>query len=294
MQYLYLSCAMVFSAMLTICGQLYNRKNEGRPNVSRLYNVIVPASATFGWLILYLLDFSFDPMVLLYSVGYGVFYTCFTIGMVGALKVGSTSLTALVKQLSLVGASIWGFFFWDVSLTATAVYGLICIVTSLCLCLLGKEKGAEKESTHRHSVWKWIPFALLIAIGNAGCSIIQKYQQIAFDGQHKNMLMVFGVFFSFLVSSCLALREERTHWKEALRSSWWFPFMAGLSSAFANVFVLILLGTEMSTVVIYSGMAVGGLILTTLISRIFFGERLRSLQWVGIGVGAVALVLLNC
>lgn len=295
MEYLYLLFAMVFSAMLTICGRLYNNKNAQRPNVSRLYNVIVPAGACIGWLVLYIIDFSFDPGVLLYSVGYGVFYTFFTIGMVGALRVGSTSLTSLVKQLSLVGASVWGFFFWSVPFTLPAGAGILCIVASLCLCLLGN--GGKRRKEEKKNVWqsifKWIPFALLITIGNAGCSIIQKYQQMAYAGQHKNMLMLFGVFFSLLVSLALAWREDRSHWKAALRDSWIFPGLAGISSAVSNVFVLLLVNSTMSPAVIYSGVAVGGLILTILVSWFLFRERLRPLQWCGIAVGCVALVLLN-
>ncbi|MBQ8415479.1 MAG: hypothetical protein IJX13_01045 [Clostridia bacterium] len=295
MEYLYLLFAMVFSAMLTVCGRVYNNKNAQRPNVSRLYNVIVPAGATLGWLVLYIIDFSFDPGVLIYSVGYGIFYTFFTIGMVGALKVGSTSLTSLVKQVSLVGASVWGFFFWDVPFTIVSGVGIVCIVVSLCLCLLGtgKEKRSDSKGEAFRSILKWIPFALLIAAGNAGCSIIQKYQQMAYAGQHKNMLMLFGVFFSLIVSLVLAWREDRTYWRAALKDTWEFPCLAGLSSAISNVFVLLLVNSTMSPAVIYPGVAVGGLILTIFASRFLFRERLRPMQWCGIAVGCVALVLLN-
>ena len=49
----------------------------------------------------------------------------------------------------------------------------------------------------------------------------------------------------------------------------------------------------MSPVILYPGMAVGGLMLTVLFSFFGFKERLRPLQWCGLAAGAVALVLLN-
>ena len=45
--------------------------------------------------------------------------------------------------------------------------------------------------------------------------------------------------------------------------------------------------------IIYPGLAVGGLMFTTLVALLCFRDRLRPAQWWGLGVGAVALVLLN-
>lgn len=288
MTYFYLAMAMTFSAMITVGGRLYNNKNKDLVNVSRLYNMLVPLSASLGWLIILLFDFSFDIKVLPYSLLYGVSYSCFTIGMLGALKAGSTSLTALIKQIALVGVSIWGFIFWDTPITVISTIGIVLIVVSLALCLLTKE-----EKSNSNNIFKWLFFAVLITIGNAGCSIIQKYQQMAFNYQHKNMFMFFGVFFSTIVCAILALKEEKTNWPKAFKSSWLFPALAGGSSALSNVFILLMVKHEMSPVIIYPGVAVGGLMITIVISLLGFREKLRPMQWCGLAVGAVALVLLN-
>ena len=288
MTYFYLTTAMTFSAMITVGGKLYNNKNKELKNVSSLYNMLVPIFASLGWLIIWIFDFSFDARVLSYSLLYGIGYSLFTVGMLGALKEGSTSLTALVKQIALVGVSIWGFFFWDTPVTLVSITGIVLIIVSLALCLLTKE-----ENTESNNILKWLFFALLITVGNAGCSIVQKYQQIAFDYQHKNMFMFFGVSFASVVCAMLAIREEKTNWKKAFKSSWQFPALTGCSSALSNVFTLLMIRYEMSPVIIYPGIAVGGLIITTLISLFGFHEKLRPMQWCGIAVGAVALVLLN-
>lgn len=288
MTYCYLVMAMTFSAMITISGRLYNNKNEDRANVSNLYNMLVPIFASLGWLVFWVSDFSFEVKVLPYSILYGVCYSCFTIGMLGALKVGSTSLTALVKQVALVGVSVWGFAFWNTSFTLASVIGIILIVISLALCLITKEKQKDSNNT-----FKWLLFAALITVGNAGCSIIQRYQQMAFDYQYKNMFMFFGVFFASIVCFFLALKEDKSNWGTAFKTSWIFPALTGFSSAISNVFILLLVKYEMSPVIIYPGIAVGGLMITTIISLLCFRERLRLMQWCGLAVGAVALVLLN-
>jgi len=288
MSYVFLLMAMAFSAAITVGGRLYNIRNRGAANVSRLYNMLVPVFASLGWLVFWLFDFSFDAAVLPYSLLYGIGYSCFTIGMLGALGTGSTSLTALVKQLALVGVSVWGLFFWDVPFTLTAGAGLVLIVVSLALCLVNREKKSDA-----HNPAKWLFYALLITLGNAGCSIVQRYQQMAFDYRHKNMFMFFGVLFASAVCLILALPEEKTNWRAAFGRSWICPALTGCSSAMSNAFVLLMIKYQMSPVIIYPGVAVGGLMITTLISLFFFREKLRPMQWCGLAVGSAALVLLN-
>ena len=288
MTYCYLVMAMTFSAMITISGRLYNNRNEGRANVSSLYNMLVPIFSALGWIVLWISDFSFEIKVLPYSMLYGLCYCSFTIGMLGALKVGSTSLTALVKQVALVGVSLWGFVFWNTSFTLVSVIGIILIVISIALCVITKEKDKDSKNT-----LKWLFFAALITVGNAGCSIIQRYQQMAFDLQHKNMFMFFALLFASIVCFFLALKEDKSNWGTSFKSSWFFPALTGFSSAISNVFILLLVKYEMSPVIMYPGIAVGGLMITTIVSLLCFRERLRLMQWCGLVVGAVALILLN-
>ena len=288
MEYVYLLLAMTFSAVITIAGRLYNNKNREVKNVTRLYSVLVASAASLGWLILWITDFSFDIRVLPFAMLYGILYASFTVGMLGALQSGSTSLTALVKQVALVGVSFWGFFFWDTEFTSLSAIGIVALLISLGLCLIVKEKKGSS-----HHMGKWLFYALLITAGNAGCSILQRYQQMAFDYQHKNMLMFFGCFFAAIFCLIFAMGEKKENWGKAFASSWMFPLLAGSSSALSNVFILLLVKSQMSPVILYPGVAVGGLMITTGVSFFGFRERLRPLQWLGLVVGAVALVLLN-
>jgi len=274
--------------MVTVGSRLYSSVNNNRENVSGLFNFIVPLFASVTWLVLWCLDFSFDVKVLPYSFLYGIGYSFFTIGMLGAMKTGSTSLTALIKQVSLVGVTLWGFAFWNTKFTMISAVGLVLIVISLCLCLLTREKKEDSGN-----FFKWLIYVLLIAVGNAGCSIVQRYQQMAFNYQHRYMFMYFGLLFATVTCLFLSVKEKKSNWPAAFRSSWIFAAMAGCGSAFSNVCILLLIKHDMSPVIIYPGVAVGGLMLTTLISLVGFREKLRPAQWVGLGVGAVALVLLN-
>jgi len=204
------------------------------------------------------------------------------------LACGSVSLTAFVKQLSLIAVAFWGFFFWDTPLSVTTIIGMVLIVAALYLCF----KPDKAHHGERVSL-KWVIFSLMLLVGNAGCSITQKYQQKLFDAQHGNMFMFFGVLISVFVSLIMYLRGKKCRLRDISKVSLVFPILGGISSGFLNLFILLLINSTMSESIIFPGIAVGGLIFTTIYSLAVYREELYPRQWAGLGVGALALVFLN-
>ena len=291
--YLFLFFGMLGMGGLSVFAAFYNRKNRMRPGTSRLYTLMVVIAAFLGWCILYAFDFSFEPKVLLYSAFYGVGYATAMLGMIGALASGSVALTAFVKQFSFVFVSIWGYFVrWD-TFTWKPALGIAVIVLSMILCLVSGKNG--KEQTGRPAVTlKWVVFASMLLGGNVLCSLLQKYQQIAYPGEHKSMMMLFGVGFAIFFAFLFTLKEDKTHWRAAARDSFHFPLLAGGCSALLNLSILLLANSRViSSGLAFSGMAVGGLALTMIADVVVFRERLTVRQWVGILLGTGALVFLN-
>lgn len=286
---MFLMCAMSCSAVLSIMSTVFGRQNAGCKDTSTFYSLIVTLSAFVSWGVLFFRDFEFDVRVIGYSALYGLLYTVAMFGMFKAYTCGPVSLTAFVKQLSLIGVAFWGFVFWNTPVKIHVVLGLVLIVVSLVLCFKRRKEAKE----HVVSL-KWLGFALMLLVGNAGCSIVQKYQQLAFDGRFGNQLMFFGVGFSAITCLILYLRGERCGMKDIRKkASLLCPMVAGLSSAMLNLLILIMLSTTLSESVIFPGIAVGGLILTTIFSLIAYKERLTRIQWLGLVIGMVGLVFLN-
>lgn len=292
MPYIYLLSAIIFSASLSILGTCFNAKNAGRKHISNLYNLLIACSAFISWTVIYIFDFSFEPLVLLYSAGYGICYTLAIIGHIKALKCGSVALTAFIKQTSLVCVSFWGFAFWNTPLTVNTLIGLVLIAIALILCFFVGNKRTDRDG-QKPITFKWVIYALLLLTGNAGCSIVQKYEQMAFDGEHGSMLMVFASVFSAIVCLIMFLREDKPEWKEVVKTSWYLPAAVGISSAVLNLFIILMASTTLSPSVIYPGIAVGGFTITTLTSVIIFKERLKISQWIGLAIGVIALIFLN-
>lgn len=287
MSYIYLLSAIIFSAMLSIMTAVFNSRNK-ISNILNLYNLIYMASSFVCWTIMYILNFSFEPKVLIYSVGYGICYTMALIGLFNAIKYGPISLTSFIKQLSFVGVAIWGFIFWRSPITLTVMIALLLIAVSLYLCF-----KSNKNQSYNLLSMKWVLYVILLFIGNAGCSIVQKYQQMEFSGKHKDMLMCFAVAFAMLLSGLFLIKNGIPNFKLLSKGSFKFPIFAGFSSALANLFILLLANTTLSPAVIYPCIAVGGMILSILFSVIAYKEHLMKTQCIGLSIGVVAIVFLN-
>lgn len=285
--YIYLFSATTCIAMTGIFGAYYNRKNTGK-GASSLYSFLQICSVFVGWLVLWAIDFSFDVAVLPYSLLFSVGYTLAMVGMIKAMETGSVALTSLIMQLSLIGTTVWGFFFWDSKVTELVVIGLILVVVALVLCLCdGKEeKGKRKDK-------RWLLYVALMFVGNVCCTIVQKNQQLRFDGRHGNQMMCFATLFALIFCALRFLRGEKGDVKNILKTSLHFPVLSGLSNVFNNFFVLLLAVSPLSPSLIYPVLSVGGLMITMLFSLFVFQEKMRWWQWLGIGVGCIAVALLS-
>ena len=69
--------------------------------------------------------------------------------------------------------------------------------------------------------------------------------------------------------------------------------LAGSFNVLQNLLVIILASTTLPTSVTYPVLAVGYLALTSLGAKLFFKERLSLKQWIGLAVGAAAVVVLS-
>ncbi len=287
MPYLYLIISVFMNASSSVFGTYFNRRNDGKKDTSAFYNFLQMVSVFVFWTLLLACDFSFDIRVLPYAALFALFYSVCNIGIINALKHGPATLTSLFVGLSLLLTTAWGFLFWNAKLTVFIGIGLALVVASVCLCLYTGKKDEKKVSV------KWLVFVIMALVGNAGCSITQRTQQVAFGGVHGNMLMAFATFLSVIVCFTIWLRSDKTDAKAMLKGSWYFPVSAGVCNVLLNIFVMKMALTSLSPSLIYPVIGVGGLMVVTLFSLFGFKEKLKWQQWIGIAFGALATVLLS-
>ena len=287
MPYVYLILSVFMSASSSVFGKIFNKQNDQKKDATVFYNFLLMISVFVGWGIMYALEFSFNAGVLWYSMLFAVCYVACNLGIINALKYGPAMLTSLFISLSLILTTIWGFIFWNAKLTMFVIIGLILVVCAIVLCLYTKEKEEKRFS------WKWLFYVLLAFFGNAGCSIVQRTQQIQYNGEHGNMLMMFATMFCALTYLLIYLKSDKTDARIILKKSWWTPVCAGICNLFLNVFVMLMALTSLSPSLIYPVIGVGGLAVVTVFSLLVFKEKMRWWQWLGVFLGAVSVVLLS-
>jgi len=288
MPYFYLISSVMFVASTNIIGSFYNRKNVEKRGLAPLYNLLLLLAVFAFWTVLFLTDRTYDIAVLPYALLFALCYTLAMVGTINALKTGSVMLTSLFGQLSLIGASVWGFFFWDEAFTTLTGVGLVLTVVSLWLCLYGGRSNKRVKLN-----LSWIGYVLLVFVGNAGCTIVQRTEQIDFAGQYGNFMMMTATGVSFVVFLVMYLTGERGDSRAIIRTSWYFPMLAGLSNALLNLFVILMASTTLSPSLIYPVIAVGSLSVITLTSLLIFKEKMKWWQWCGVALGAVATGILS-
>jgi len=286
MPYFYLIASVFCLASANILASLFNRKNEGRVGVSAIYNLYLLIAVFVCWLVLFLRDGTFDMGVLPYALLFALCYTVTNIAIINAVKEGSVMLTSLFGQLSLILVSVWGFFFWGAPFTWTVGLGLVLTAAALWLCLYnGKDSGRIS--------FQWIAYIVLLVVGNAGCSIVQRTQQLHFDGKYGNFLMMIATGISALCCLVLYLRSDKRDTGAITRTSWYLPVLAGVLNAILNLFVILLAGTTLSPALIYPVLAIGSLILISVLSLLVIKEKMRPWQWLGVVLGIAATGILS-
>ena len=287
MPYIYLILSVFMSASSSVFGKLFNKKNDSKKDTTIFYNFFLLASVCLGWGILYAFDFSFNANVLWYSALFALCYTVYHVGSINALKHGPAALTALLVGLSLLVTTIWGFIFWDAKITIPVVIGLVLVGCAITLCLYTNKKNEKAISL------KWLFFVLLAFFGNAGCTIVQRTQQLEFNGHHGKMLMVFATGLSALAYLFIYLKSDRSDTPIMLKTSWWAPVLSGVCNLILNVLVMLMALTTLSPSLVYPVIGVGGLAVVTIFSLLVFKEKMRWWQWLGIVIGMLAVVLLS-
>ena len=287
MPYIYLALAITTGLVHNLAGTVYNRKIEGYKAAVPIYNLMMILSITIGWAVLFCIDGEFSLAVLPYSIAFGVCFAMTAFGLINAYKHGSTALTGLILQLSIIAATIWGFFFWGAPVTFLSIIGIILVVISMVLCLY--EKGAKNKKITP----KWVFYTAMVFVCNAVCTILQKTEQLEFNGKYGPQFMFMATLISSVVHIVIYIRSDKSDNLKIIKKAWGYPVASGVCNVFMNLFIIILATSTLSPTVIYPTTGVAGIALITVFSALFLKEKIAPNQYAGIAVGAAAVLILS-
>lgn len=196
-----------------------------------------------------------------------------------ALSMGPMALTSVIASFSLIIPFLFGIVFWNESLTLLTFIGIILLLISVLLINIKKESGFSG---------KWLFYALITLLTNGVCSVIQKMHQIKFPSLYKTEFM----FWALLWVSIILLVKYKTKDKHTELKFSLLGTVSGIANCLANYIVLYLSATENASV-LFPIVAIANIITVWVIGILFFKERLRALQAIGLVTGVVSVVLLK-
>ena len=98
--------------------------------------------------------------------------------------------------------------------------------------------NAKKDNDAKFSV-KWVIYVVLSFIGNGACTVVQRLQQLKYDGLYKNEFMIIALSTLVIVLTIAALIKERGEIKNCLKPTV-FSVTNGLANGLTNLLVMIM------------------------------------------------------
>ena len=281
MTYLLLLLATIFNGICPVISKQYN--NRATSQNPYLYTAVSNLFIAVFFFVSAGFRLEFNPGFLPYSIGFGVACMVCSIGMVLATKTGSLSLTSLIMAYSLILPTFHGIIFLGDDIGVLTVIGLIILLISLFL--INIKKGDNKFKPI------WILFVAMAFFGNGFCSIIQKMEQVAFDGGYKSEYMIFAALFTMIASLVIWLFQSKNKKIELKEAAPWGA-IAGLNTGALNLAVMILTGL-LPNAILFPSVSAGGIVLAFIIATFVYKEKLTKTQLVGYAAGLVSVILLN-
>jgi drug/metabolite transporter (DMT)-like permease len=217
-----------------------------------------------------------------------------------ALGCGSLALTSLISGYSLVLPTVFGLILWEEPLYLTQVIGFAILVVSLYFANKRSAPAkAEGESEADKISVKWLVYVSLMFLSNGGCAISQQMQQNKFSEVNgyaydfKNEFMFVALIVVVLLFAGIGLWRERRDLGTVLRLGTLPAVLTGVCNGVTNLLVMIVVGVSISAAVFFPVISAGGLVISYVISVLFFKERFSGVQKLGILLGLVSVILLN-
>ena len=224
------------------------------------------------------------------SGDYSVFYrlclvicSLFTVWLVSCCKRAFVSFVAY-DFIFAYDSTFYGIIFLKEPISICFVIGLLLLAISLFLVNKKNDKCPVKP--------KWLLFVFLSFVGNGLCSTVQKMQQLAFAGEYKNEFMIISLAIVFLILGAATLLTNKGNLKENLYYARFTAASAGAMNGIVNLLVMVLSGM-IPVSVMFPLISAGGIIVTYIISKAFYKEKLTKTQLAGFLTGLASIVFLN-
>ena len=293
MDYLVLCVLVILNSSQFIFSSLYNRRQK---NADPYLCTLIIAVMVFLFYGVYSgFKFTFSTTTIIFGLLFGVAYCFGYIFQIRAIAVGSVSLTSLMLSYSLIIPILFGIIYYHDSVSVFFFIALILLVIALCFVNYDKE-DKQKDISTRKNKKLWLFFALLAFLGNAMCVIFNTLHQKSEFSAQRFEFMTFAMCLVVIVNLTLTLinNAKNKTTLPSLKKGWWCAVILGLLNAGTNLcYMIIAANNAIPVSLLNSFISVGSLLLTFILSRVIFKEKLKKLQLIGFFIGLISVLFFS-
>ncbi|NLM76850.1 MAG: EamA family transporter [Ruminococcaceae bacterium] len=213
-----------------------------------------------------------------------------------AYRTGPLALSNSIFGLSILVPIAFGLFFWDESLSVTAIIGLVLFLISIMF--VSNATYFEKE-TRKKTDFKWLLYVFLSLACNGATMIVSKqFARIAPD-ESKPYLLVYIACSMLLSILAIIIMSRGDHVDEAISVRQLFDkkylllcVVAGAVMAASNTVFMSAIGVS-SSVFFFPATRGLTLIMVLILSYFLFRERLSKKAATGFILNALAILMLS-
>ncbi len=275
---------IVAQVLQQVCRKEYNKKCPDKPflfSCAGVFTTLMYFIAISGD------KFAFSWSVLPYVITFSICYTAAYVCSIYAIMHGPLSITSLVISCSVVVPLIFGVVFLQEPVGPLLVIGIALLLSSTILV----SKTSEKENARITP--RWLIYIAATFFSNGICMTVQKLFQVTYGGVFRNAFMIISLAIALFFLLVITFICERKGIKEGVKSkSFVWPIICGVGNGVANHLTLIL-AVILPASILYPIQSAGGIILTAVVSMLFYKEKLSINQKIGFVLGILAIILFN-
>ncbi len=287
MAYIILTTVVLANTFGSISKAAYCRKGKNSPFLFTAFGALF--SGLF-FLCYNKFQFNLDKHTVIMAILFSVCYLVCDVTALLAMERGSISITSMFGSFSLLLPTLFGIVYWKESSNPLFWIGILLFCVSIVLVNIntGESKGKNKLN------FLWIVLVAVTFFANGGCSIFQTYHQRTGGADFKAEFMIIALAFVFIINIFISLFTLKGKIVTYSKRATFWSLLYGLLNAGVNLGVMELSSSGMiNQSIFFPVISVGSLVLITLASLLFFKERLSKMQYAGIAVGIVSIVLLQ-
>lgn len=283
-------CLSVFSSCLL--RSFSNKKLSANSGDLFLFNAALSVVWTIVLGIWYLAsnESSASRTAYVFGAAYGVIMCAFLFTKTCSLGEGPVSLTTLIGSCAFIIATWFGVIYAnEPSINAVQYIGMALLVVSLILCINPKKSGERLTA-------KWFAYAFAFFIAGGFLGIINKMFGKSDASAEVNAMMLTASIVSAALFAIVAILFNIAAGKpmpQIKRGAWIYIFICGIASCLYQR-LNVLLVREIFSVIFFPVSNGSMVLLSTLMGRIIFKERLRPMQVFGIIIGLIAIIMTGC